>query len=128
MAVGTTNDFNYSRDDIINNALRKIGALAREDNADAATLQQGIQALNGIIRALDLRNPNIWKISNEPRVTMLFANVWRYTLSATILEVVSASYRDAQGTDTPLTVLDARGYAAIPDKYESVPHWCTRYR
>ena len=68
MATGTTNDFNYSRDQIINEALRKLGVLALEDNADAAALQQGIRALNGIIRALDLRNNNIWKLSVNPYV------------------------------------------------------------
>jgi len=36
VATGTTNDFNYSRDQIINEALRKLGVLALEDNADAA--------------------------------------------------------------------------------------------
>ena len=38
MATGTTNDFNYSRDQIINEALRKLGVLALEDNAETATL------------------------------------------------------------------------------------------
>ena len=41
MATGTTNDFNYSRDQIINEALRKLGVLALEDNADAATFSKG---------------------------------------------------------------------------------------
>mgnify|MGYP001178302781 CR=1 FL=1 len=119
MATGTTNDFNYSRNDIINGALQKVGAIAREDVADAATLQNGIKALNGVIRALDLRNPNIWKIANDPLVTFLSANTWRYTSNANMLEVVSAVYRDAQGIDTPLDVIDANQYASIPDKYEA---------
>lgn len=119
MATGTTNDFNYSRNDIINGALRKLGVLAREDVADAATLQQGIKALNGIIRALDLRNPNIWKLSINPYVVELTANQWQYTVSGNFIEIVSASFRDTSGVDTPLEVIDAREYAAIPDKYET---------
>ena len=119
MATGTTNDFNYSRDDIINAALRKVGALAREDVADAATLQEGIRALNGIIKALDLRNPNIWKIPTDPLVVYLQANVGRYFMSANSLEIVLATYRDAGGNDTPLKVLDAKGYASITNKYET---------
>ena len=116
MATGTTNDFNYSRNDIINGALQKVGAIAREDVADAATLQNGIKALNGVIRALDLRNPNIWKIANDPLVTFLSANTWRYTSNVNMLEVVQVVYRDAQGIDTPLEVIDASQYASIPDK------------
>ena len=119
MATGTTNDFNYSRDQIINEALRKLGVLALEDNADAATLQQGIRALNGIIRALDLRNNNIWKLSINPYVVALAANVWQYTISGNMIEIVSANFRDATGVDYPLDVVDAKGYAAIQDKYET---------
>ena len=119
MATGTTNDFNYTRDDIINAALRKCGALAVEDVADAARLQEGIKHLNGVIKALDLRNPNIWKISTDPLVTFLAANTWRYSLSTSILEVAKAYFRDATGVDYPLTVIDATDYARIPDKYET---------
>ena len=93
--------------------------LALEDNADAATLQQGIRALNGIIRALDLRNNNIWKLSVNPYVVALEANVWQYTISSNLIEIVSAMYRDASGVDYPLNVVNAKGYAAIQDKYET---------
>ena len=119
MATGTTNDFNYSRDDIINAALRKVGALAREDVADAATLQEGIRALNGVIRALDLRSPNMWESAATPTVVYLQANVWSYTLTASVLEIVHAVFRDASGFDTPLDVLDARGYADIGNKLDT---------
>ncbi len=117
MATGTTNDFNYSRDDIINAALRKCGALAVEDVADAARLQEGIKHLNGIVKALDLRNPNIWKIPTEPLVVFLAASTWRYTMSANWVEVVEVVYRDAQGEDWPLTVLNAKDYAQKTDKF-----------
>ena len=75
--------------------------LALEDNADAATLQQGIRALNGIIRALDLRNNNIWKLSVNPYVVALEANVWQYTISGNMIEIVSANFPDATGVDYP---------------------------
>ena len=74
---------------------------ARVRNADAATLQQGIRAPNGIIRALDLRNNNIWKLSINPYVVALEANVWQYTISGNMIEIVSAMYRDASGVDYP---------------------------
>lgn len=117
MATGTTNDFNYSRDEIITAAYRKVGALADDEVVTASMLQHGIKALNAIVRSFDLKQAHVWKVSNEPRVTFLSANTWRYTLSTTVLEVISATYRTAEGVDYPLDVLDAREWAAIPDKY-----------
>jgi hypothetical protein len=119
VATGTTNDFNYTRDQIINAALRKVGALAVEDVADAARLQEGIRALNGILRALDLRNPNIWKILPDPVTVALSANDWRYTVTANVLEIVQALYRDSSGQDRPLKVLNAMDYALLHNKLET---------
>jgi hypothetical protein len=62
VAIGTTHDFNLSRNQIIERALRKVGGLPKGEPIQPEDLQDGIQLLNCIIREMDIQDKNLWKI------------------------------------------------------------------
>lgn len=119
MATGTTYDFNLSRDEIIEQALRKVGGLAAEETPTASQLLDGIKSLNGIVRAMDLRDKQLWKIATYPSYLSLIADTAAYTYSlgmpSNILDLVSVRYVDAANGSVPLKILTIEDYDALED-------------
>jgi hypothetical protein len=122
MATGTTYDFNLSRDEIITQALRKVGGLPQGEVMTAEQLQDGIASLNGIVRREDIRNKQLWKIATDPTYITLVANQTRYTTSnglpSGILDIVSVRYVNSSNQSTPLKVLTVEDYDNIQNKLE----------
>jgi hypothetical protein len=122
MATGTTYDFNLSRNEIIEQALRKVGGLAQGEVIQAGQLQDGIKSLNAIVRREDLRNKQLWKIAVDPTYMTLVANQPRYTtangLPSGILDIVSVRYVGSDNTHDPLKVLTIEEYDEVVNKLE----------
>lgn len=126
MAKGTTFDFNLTRDQIIEKALRKVGGLASGETVSSDQLTDAIRDLNSIIRQMDVSAKNLWCISTTPTTLTLVANQFRYVTGATattiptnINELVTAFYRDAQANDTELKILTLEDYELLANKTES---------
>lgn len=58
---GSTTSFELTRDDIINSALRKIGALSKGQTADSTDLTNGAQALTALTKTLQTEGMPLWK-------------------------------------------------------------------
>lgn len=106
--------------------MRKIGALRIGATLDAARLAQGIQALNLIIREEDAKGTqqgkNLWAL--DEKTLALQADGFVYDvdndgLSGSILDIVSAYYRDTSGVDTPISVVTTEEYDDIGEKSTS---------
>ena len=121
----STWDSNTTRNELINAALRKIGALSGTQAVSADKLSRAVEALNLIIREEDLKQTeqsrSLWALSTKALI--LTANGIAYTttegLSNDIRELVSASYRDTSGDDTPIKILNEQQYNALADKNET---------
>lgn len=122
-AMSTTANFNVTRNQVIEAALRKIGAFRLGATMNAAQLAQGIQALNLIIREEDAKGTgqakNLWAL--DEKTLQLQADGFVYDvdndgLSGSILDIVSAYYRNTSGDDTPLKIYTTEEYDAIADK------------
>lgn len=125
MPTGTTADFNLTRDQIIALATQKVGGLEQGGTLSAEQLADGINALNLVVRELDVRDKNLWAVSADPTSLTLLANTARYVTGATattiptnVLALVTASYRDGQGEDWPLEVVTAEVYERIRNKLD----------
>jgi hypothetical protein len=122
MGVGSTFDATLTRNGVIESAYRTIGALAPGVTLTGELLNEGIEALNLIVRELDATGKWLWGIGAPASLTLV-ANTFVYTssngLPTNILELVSAFYRDAQAQDWPLTILTTEGYDRLGNKTDT---------
>jgi hypothetical protein len=91
----------------------------------AEQLSDGIGVLNSVIRELDMKDANLWAVSADPSYLTLVANTARYvtgstatTIPTNLMELVSASFRDANGEDWPLAIVRTQDYEMIRNKLE----------
>ena len=123
-----TNNFNLTRNELIDMAYEDIKVKAEGESISADLLNTGIKKLNLIIREHDLSGKHLWAIAATPTTITLVANTFVYTssngLPTTILDLVDASYRDAAGLDTPLQILTNEQYEGQRNKTETGdPTW-----
>lgn len=119
MGVGTSYDFNLTRDGIVKTAYRKVGNL--DPNTERMTL--GVELLNLIIREVDPENGNLWSVTKNPSTITLVANTFLYTtsngLASNILGLESVVYRDPSGYDRDLVIGTPKSYEMKYDKFET---------
>ena len=121
----STFDFNLTRNELIEIALRKIGALGGSQAVSSTQLSRAIQTLNLIIREEDLKqteqSKSLWALSTK--ALPLTANGIVYTttenLPSDISELVSAMYRDSSGDDVSLEIISEQQYNDLADKNET---------
>lgn len=123
-----TNDFQVTRNELITMAYQDLKVLAEGETLSSELLTTGIKKLNLVMREHDLSGKHLWAIAASPSTITLVANTFVYTsangLPTTILDLVEASYRDAQATDTPLKVLTTEQYEGMTNKLETgAPGW-----
>ena len=117
MSVGTSFDYNLTRDGIVKNAYRKV--TGTEPNT--ARMKFGVETLNLIMRELDPESRQLWAVTKDASTITLIANTFLYTtsngLASDILELETMHYRDSSGTDVPVTIGSNRSYEEITDKF-----------
>lgn len=123
MATGTTQNFELKRNEVIELAYNDIGVVGPGRALTAVQLQEGIKRLNLIIREEDARgmrqNKNLWAL--DEKTLKLQANGFVYDvandgLASGVVELVTAFYRDTNGDDIELKLIQAEQYEAISDK------------
>lgn len=116
-------DFNLTRDQLVEMAYRKLGVLAEGEPLSSDLSTTGVRTLNLLVRKIDAGAKWLWTISQTPTSLTLVANQFTYTTNDTLptnlLELVSVSFRDAAGNDSPITILTTEGYEAIRDKIQT---------
>jgi hypothetical protein len=110
MALGTTADFNLTRDEIVSLSYEMIG------NPAPSTPQKstGNKFANLIIRELDIDIEHLWAITDAPSAITLQANIAQYTssegLPVDIKYLHTVLFRNQDMTDTPVNILTSKGY------------------
>lgn len=122
-SVSTTADFTLTRDQLITAAFQTARILAEGQALSAEQLAIGITRLNMIVREVDQSGNWVWTVQDAAHLS-LAAGVGIYEASnglpINISELVSVSYRDASGSDSPpLKILKAEDYEEIPNKLET---------
>jgi len=120
-----TFDSNLNRNGLIAAAYRKIGVIRAGALPNPAQLQEGIKALNVIIREEDGKqtgsNKSLWaiKTSSFPLIAGGYIYASGDELRTDILDVVSVYFRDTGGADISLDLITKEQYDAIGDKNET---------
>lgn len=125
MAVGTTANFAYSRNGIIESALRKIGGLKRGESPTFAQVDDAANELVSLVREEDLEGSGVAKFLWALSETHLVLSAGGYIYSSSeglptdIAELVHANFRDTSGGDWPLDIITQEEYEALADKKET---------
>ena len=80
MATSGSIDFNLTRNDIINAALRLLGQLAEGETATDEQLAEGAQALNMMVKHWESQDIHLWK--HKEATIFVQYNTAKYTLGA----------------------------------------------
>lgn len=118
----STADFNQKRNELIVDAYRCIGVTRAGATISAAMLDQGIKALNMIMREEDAKGMgearNFWAFFERHLKIQENGFVYSTTdgLANDIQELFSVFYRDESGDDIQLDLITAKEYEAIADK------------
>lgn len=125
MATGTTANATYRRDEIIAEALVKVGAATTNGSYSLPEVDRAIKSLNRILRREDLRgvgsNTHLWAMSDSALILQASVQLYGSSegLATDILDIHSINYRDKSGNDYPIDLITAGGYGAIADKIDS---------
>ena len=118
MSTGTTFDYVITRDEVIREALKKVGGYPPDGQVPFDKLTGAISTLNRIIRQEDRKgtggNSNLWAISTDYLILSAGGYIYSTTegLASNIIELQSAYFRDVSGDDSPLDVLPITEYDA----------------
>src|SRR5688572_10076501 len=116
MAVGTTDTWQATRDEIISDALANVGAVGPGVDATGVMRTHAARELDRVVKAIDGEGQFLWRLS---RLTFDTTDgTASYSLHATVLDVDEPlSYLDdSSSTRTPLTPMSRDEYMMLPDR------------
>lgn len=124
MAVGSTFTSTLTRDQIVEQAYKKVGVVAEGENLTNEQLTDGVRALQSLVRQIDASGKWLHATDPTPTSVTLVANQWTYTSAASeiptdVRQIDVAVYRDQQANDWPLDILTREQFARINNKLES---------
>lgn len=115
MTTSGSIDFNLNTNQIVRMALRKIGAIAAGETPDNQTVQDAMDQLNMLVKALNATGLHIW---TETEATLfLQPNQVQYTLGGTTSDHCAETYTattlasSAASGATSISVVSASGFA-----------------
>jgi hypothetical protein len=125
MTTSSSYDWEMTRDQIITDALRKVGAIDEESTPTAAQLTIGARTLNGVAKALaGQAGMPLWSIK-EVAITLTATNSYTCGIGSTVniakpLKILQA-WRRTSSIDTPVTVISMDEYNRLPAKSNTGP-------
>lgn len=134
MTVGTTFDFVMTRDEVIREALKKVGGYPADGQVPFDKLTGAISTLNRVIRQEDRRgtgiNSNLWALSTDYLILSAGGYIYSTTegLAANIIELQSAYFRDTSGDDTPIDIVPVAEYDAKASKDDTGDPYCVYFQ
>jgi hypothetical protein len=116
MAIGTTDTWAQTRDEICSDALANVGAVGPGETASGQILTFAARALNRIVKAIDADGQFLWRISRATLTTT--ASTASYSIGATYFAVDDPmSYKPASSdTRTPIYPMTRDEYMTVSDR------------
>ena len=113
MALSSSRDFETVRNDIIESALRKVGAIAQGQTPSPSQYTNCAKALNSIVKSLQAEQVFLWESSIGSQVVTVGTS--SYTLSTDILFIDNVYVR-RNDSDLPLMTMSEENYSELSDK------------
>jgi len=116
MAVGTTDTFQSTRDEIISDALSKLGVIGPGEDASGPPRTHAARRLDAIVKELDAEGQFLWRMSRLTTTTT--ASTATVTISALAMDIDEPIRFTKSGATTgvPLHPMTRDEYMAIPDR------------
>lgn len=115
MATSGDTTFNVTRDQLINGALRIVGAIAQGETPTAQMVTDASEALNMIVKAWQADGMPLW-VTKEYQLTPI-AGQNTYTVTPKMLRVIQAWNRDStSNVDIPMRVVTRDEYNRLGNK------------
>ena len=114
MSTSGTITFNLTAREVIEFALKKLRVIGSLEHPTADQWETGKQALNLLLKTLQVRAPNLWRQTDGS--VALVAGTASYTLSPMPFRVEECRYRSAAGIDLPMWENTRQDYKEIPLK------------
>jgi len=116
MAVGASDTWSQSRDEIIADALANVGAISPGEDAAGEPRAFAARALNRLVKAIDAKGQFLWRVERKTFNTT--ATTASYQLNANVFAVDDPmSYLKSGGTArTPIYPMTRDEYMALPDR------------
>lgn len=116
MATGTTYDFNETRDQIIKDALSKIGAIGPDQTPSGVQTNNAVRALNRIVKSIDPEALHLWKVAERTATTT--AGTQTFTPAADVMSIDEPmNYkRSGQNGRSPIRQISRDDWMNIADR------------
>lgn len=108
-------DFKLTRNEIIQRALRLVGALSTGEVVSAEQYQQGYDALNSIIKGWQARHVFLWAMKTGTVSILTSTKSYTLTEDPPIIYIERAWIRKTND-DNPMELISWSQYQDIPDK------------
>lgn len=118
MATSNSQNFATTRNDLINGALRIIGAIGQGEYATAVQITEASEALNMMIKAWQADGMALW-VTKEYSLTLL-ADTASYTPTTKMMRVLQAFNRNStSNVDIPMRLVTIDEYNRLGNKTSS---------
>lgn len=116
MAVGTTDTWTQSRDEIVSDALANVGAVGPGATATGQILTFAARALDRLVKAIDAEGQFLWRIERKTLTTT--AATASYSINANVFAVDDPmDYKPAASdTRTPIYPMTRDEYMTVSDR------------
>jgi hypothetical protein len=116
MAVGTTDTFVSTRDEIISDALAKLGVIGPGEDAMGPQRTHAARRLDALVKELDVDGQYLWRMQRLTTTTV--ASTATVTISPLALDIDDPIRFTKAGSTTgvPLLPMSRDEYMALPDR------------
>ena len=113
-----THDFTLTRDQIIYRAYRALRVIEDGEPLSPSLQEEGVQELNSLVRAMsDERTFNHTVVTSTlPLTAYGFSYNELSSLPTNMVHLLEARYRDSNGQDWPVTVVNRKGWEDVRNK------------
>lgn len=125
MTTSNSTDFSVSRDDIINRALRLIGAVAQGETPTSAQISEASTALNSLVKAWQADGMPLWALKRYNITLTASTNSYNIGVGQTIdtpkpLKVLQAWFHNtSSNVDVPMRIVTQQEYNILGNKTSS---------
>lgn len=117
--VATDYDFSQTRTQILERAMRQVGALALGEVMSAEQEQQGATILNTIVKSWQSRRTFLWTLSSFTQAFTISVATYTLPTNPPFVSVDAGFIRDSDNYDTIIERYSLADFKRIPDKTET---------
>lgn len=126
MATSGVTTWTANRDQVINGALRKLGALPSGGSGSTNQISDANFALNALVKAFHADGMPVWAIKDTNFLTTANVNSYTVGIGQTVnipqpLKIVQAEYQVQNGVNIPMNIYNRYDFNKLPNNATGTP-------